>query len=187
MSGTVRLSRAVLLALSLGIAGALAGCTSTPTSESTGEYLDNTLVTAKVRDALAQDPLVKSHKFEVETYKGTVQLSGFVDSAEQKTRAEQVTRQVEGVKSVRNDLVILKKGETAGQYLDSTAITAKVKAKIAETPSLSSFAIEVTTVKGVVQLSGFVDTSAQRQLAGKVAKSVKGVKSVKNSLVVKAG
>ena len=62
---------------------------------------------------------------------------------------------------------------------------AKVKAKIAEDPHLSAFAIEVETQRGIVQLSGFVDSSAQRTAAGRIARSVEGVKSVKNSLTVK--
>lgn len=177
---------AIALALCLGLGGlTLAGCASSPTSESAGQYVDNSVVTASVKEKFLADPGIKSLKIEVETFKGVVQLSGFVDSADQKARAEQIAGGVDGVKSVKNDLVVLKKGETAGQYLDNSAVTAKVKAKIAEDPHLSAFAIEVETKRGIVQLSGFVDSAAQRTAAGRLARSVEGVKSVKNSLVVK--
>ena len=181
-----RARSAIALALCLGLGGlTLAGCASSPTSESTGQYVENSVVTAKVKEKFLADPGIKSLKIEVETFKGVVQLSGFVDSADQKARAEQIAGSVEGVRSVKNDIVVLKKGETAGQYLDDSAITAKVKTKIAEDPNLSAFAIEVETQRGIVQLSGFVDSSAQRTAAGRIARSVEGVKSVKNSLTVK--
>lgn len=181
-----RVRSALALALCLGIGSlTLAGCASTATSESAGQYVDNSAVTAKVKEKLLAEPGISSLKIEVATFKGVVQLTGFVTSADQKARAEQIAASVSGVQSVKNELVVLRKGETAGQYMDSAAITAKVKAKIAEDPNLSAFAIEVETQRGIVQLSGFVDTAAQRSAAGRVAHSVAGVKSVKNSLTVK--
>lgn len=185
-SSRSRLRSAIALALCLGVGGlTIAGCASTATSESAGEYVDNAAITAKVKEKYLADPGIKSLKIEVATYKGVVQLTGFVESADQKARAEQLAASVQGVESVKNEIVVLRKGETAGQYMDSAAITAKVKAKIAEDPHLSAFAIEVETQRGIVQLSGFVDSSAQRTAAGRIARSVEGVKSVKNSLTVK--
>lgn len=75
--------------------------------------------------------------------------------------------------------------ETAGQYLDSSVITSKVKAAILNEPSLKSFQIGVETVKDVVQLSGFVDSAAAVRRAGEVAASVNGVVRVRNDLIVK--
>jgi osmotically-inducible protein OsmY len=75
--------------------------------------------------------------------------------------------------------------ETPGQYLDDSVITTKVKTAIFNEPSLKSLQIEVETYKGVVQLSGFVDSKASVKKAGEVAGKVEGVKSVKNDLVVK--
>lgn len=75
--------------------------------------------------------------------------------------------------------------ETPGQYLDDSVITTKVKAAIFEDPSLKSLEIEVETYKGIVQLSGFVDSAASVKKAGEVAGKVSGVVSVKNDLIVK--
>jgi osmotically-inducible protein OsmY len=90
----------------IGMVGALTGCASTSTSESTGEYVDDATITAKVKAAILNEPGLKSLQISVETYKDVVQLSGFVDNAQSKTRAGQVAAGVAGVKSVRNDLVV---------------------------------------------------------------------------------
>ena len=82
------------------------GCASTATRESTGEYVDDSTVTAKVKTALIKDPVVSAFAVSVETYKGVVQLSGFVNTTTEKTQAESVARGVYGVKSVTNSLVI---------------------------------------------------------------------------------
>lgn len=75
--------------------------------------------------------------------------------------------------------------DSTGQYVDDSAITAKVKSALLGDDAVKSFAVSVETVKGVVQLSGFVDTSDQRSAAGRDASAVLGVKDVKNSLIVK--
>ena len=82
------------------------GCASTPTRESTGEYVDDSAITAKVKAALVKDPIVSALAVSVKTYKGVVQLSGFVDTADQKAQAENVARGVNGVSSVNNGLIV---------------------------------------------------------------------------------
>lgn len=82
------------------------GCSGTATRESTGEYVDDTGITAKVKAALIKDPVVKARQVDVTTFKGTVQLSGFVDTEEQKSRAAEVTRTINGVTDVRNNIVV---------------------------------------------------------------------------------
>ena len=84
----------------------LAACAPTPTREGTGEYIDDSLITSKVKAAFAADPTVKATQVKVETFKGTVQLSGFVDSRESADKAVEIARGVKGVKSVKNDTVI---------------------------------------------------------------------------------
>jgi len=88
------------------VIGTFAGCTSSRTSESTGQYVDSATITAKVKAAILKEPGLKSLQIEVETFKDVVQLSGFVNSPEAKSRAGQVAAGVSGVKSVRNDLVV---------------------------------------------------------------------------------
>jgi osmotically-inducible protein OsmY len=84
----------------------LAACAPTPTREGTGEYIDDSVITGKVKAAFAADPMVKATQVQVETFKGTVQLSGFVDSRESAQRAVEIARGVKGVQSVKNDTVI---------------------------------------------------------------------------------
>lgn len=84
--------------------GGLVGCAGTETSASTGQYIDDRALTAKVKTALVRDDEVKAREINVETFKGTVQLTGFVDSREQVRRAEEIARDIEGVRTVQNDL-----------------------------------------------------------------------------------
>ena len=81
-------------------------CASSRTSESTGEYIDDSVITTKVKSLLAADDFLKSFQISVETYKGTVQLSGFVSSQQAVDKAVQITRGVGGVKSVKNSLIV---------------------------------------------------------------------------------
>jgi osmotically-inducible protein OsmY len=101
---TVKPAPALLLAAMLG--SALVACTSTPTQQSTGEVIDDGVVTAKVKAALIDDPVTKAHQINVETFKGAVQLSGFVESDEARTRALQLVRDIDGVKSVKDAMEI---------------------------------------------------------------------------------
>lgn len=80
------------------------GCASTAKQEGTGEYVDDTAITGKVKAALFAEPSLKSAEINVETFKGVVQLSGFVSSAANESTAIQVARNVGGVKSVKNDM-----------------------------------------------------------------------------------
>jgi osmotically-inducible protein OsmY len=77
-----------------------------PTKRSTGEYVDDKAVSAKVKAALLKDPDVKGLQVNVETYNGVVQLSGFVDEPEQASRAVEVAKGIGGVKSVKNDMKV---------------------------------------------------------------------------------
>ena len=95
---------ALLLAALLGLA--VGGCTSTPSQQPTGEVIDDGVVTAKVKAALVEDPLTKAHQINVETFKGKVQLSGFVESDQARTRALQLTRDVAGVRGVKDAMEV---------------------------------------------------------------------------------
>jgi len=82
----------------------MAGCASTSTKEGTGEYIDDTVVTAKVKASIFNEPTLKSSEINVETFKGQVQLSGFVAQAADASKAAEVARGVKGVTSVKNDV-----------------------------------------------------------------------------------
>ena len=83
---------------------ATVGCASTPTKEGTGEYVDDTMITTKVKTAILNEPTLKVAEINVETFKGVVQLSGFVSSRDAESKAVTVASQVGGVKSVKNDM-----------------------------------------------------------------------------------
>ncbi len=93
-------------ALALGSMLALGACAETSNTQSTGQYLDDTAITSKVKAKILQDEQLKVLQIGVTTYNGKVQLSGFVDNAATKARATQVVRTVEGVTAVENDLVV---------------------------------------------------------------------------------
>jgi len=97
-----------LLALGTG-AATFSGCAGTATRESTGEYIDDATITTKVKASFVKDPLVKALDVKVDTFKGTVQLSGFVDTAEQKARAEQIAAGTTGVSAVKNNITLKSK------------------------------------------------------------------------------
>ena len=80
------------------------GCTSTNKQASTGEYVDDAVITTKVKAALINDPNVKAREVNVETFKGDVQLSGFVADARDAQRAVEIARGVKGVTAVKNDI-----------------------------------------------------------------------------------
>ena len=92
--------------LSLLVMAVIAGCAASRTQESTGEYFDDSTITAKVKAAILGDPDLKVLQISVETFKGVVQLSGFVNSPQVVSRAVEVTRGVSGVKSVKNNLLV---------------------------------------------------------------------------------
>jgi osmotically-inducible protein OsmY len=107
-------TRALLVAAVLG-STAIAGCASTSEEHSAGagrqtagEVVDDGVVTAKIKAKLVDDPITKAYQINVETFKGTVQLSGVVDSAEASSRAEQLARAMDGVKAVKNSLQVRK-------------------------------------------------------------------------------
>ena len=100
-------ARLVLTLILVGfLAGSMAACTSSRTSESTGEYVDDSVISNKVRGQLLGDKDLNITQIDIETYKGVVQLSGFVDTPEAKNRAGTVAASVSGVKQVRNNIVV---------------------------------------------------------------------------------
>ena len=97
---------AILLFAACMVGMVVVGCSSTPTQESAGQAVDDGVVTAKVKAALVADPVTKAHQINVETFKGTVQLSGFVETDEARARALQLARDVEGVRKVKDAMEV---------------------------------------------------------------------------------
>lgn len=164
---------------------AIVACASTRTQKSPGEQVDDSVTTGRVKAALIADPVTKAHQIDVETFKGTVQLNGFVDSSASKSRASEVARGTKGVTAVQNNLTVKTDPRTGEQVVDDGAITMKVKAALAGDPRTKAHQVNVETREGVVQLSGFVDNSEAKSTAEELARAVDNVKSVDNELSVK--
>ena len=88
----------------VGVASLLVACAGSPTRESTGEHIDDTVITTRIKAALLKDPAVSAFDVSVETFKGSVQLSGFVSTAAQRTRAGQIAQDTPGVSQVFNSI-----------------------------------------------------------------------------------
>src|SRR5512143_2074106 len=120
-------------------------CSATRTQESAGEVIDDSVLTAKVKAGLIDDPVTKAGQINVETYRGVVQLGGFVDNSQQKTEATKVASSVTGVKEVRNDLRVNPPQATTGQVIDDATVTATVKAKLIDDTTTKAHQINVET------------------------------------------
>ena len=179
-------NRILKLTAILAVLAVASACSSTRTQESPGEAIDDSVLTSKVKIALIDDPVTKAGQINVETYRGVVQLGGFVDNTQQKEQATKVARSITGVKEVRNDLRISTKPHaTAGQDLDDSMLTASVEAKLMSDSTTKGYQINVGTQKGVVQLTGFVDSTTMKARAGELSRSVDGVKEVRNDLEIR--
>lgn len=102
----LKLSRILKLLICIGLVTTFLGCAATPQRASTGQYVDDTVITTKVKAAIFDEPTLKLLQINVETFKGDVLLSGFVDSEQSVGKAGEVAGKVEGVKSVINNLVV---------------------------------------------------------------------------------
>lgn len=149
-------------------------------------FMDDSIITTKVKAELLSNESIESGDISVETEKGMVTLSGFVKSQDQVKRALDVTEKVEGVRSVSDKLNV--KGEedqSLKEYADDAMITSAVKARLLTDDIVPSLGVSVETQDGVVQLTGEVENDSQATQAEEVAKGIDGVNSVKNDLKVK--
>ncbi|WP_342133266.1 BON domain-containing protein [Hydrogenophaga sp. OTU3427] len=189
-------SRYLLLALSaIALAVLTTACGKTepvavatvppPATTTIGTEVDDSVMTTAVKAALLTEATLKSMDVMVETRKGEVQLSGFVDDQHQIALAETVARGVAGVKTVDNKLSLKVGASTVGNKIDDTVVTARVKTAFTKDDGIKGMDIAVETRKGEVILSGFVDNRSQIDRALILAKTIEGVHNVRNDLVVK--
>ena len=101
-----KLQRVLKVMVCIGLVATFLGCAATPKTASTGQIIDDSVITTKVKAAIFEDPTLKTLQIGVETFKGVVQLSGFVDSAQNVKKAGEVAGSVAGVVSVKNDLTV---------------------------------------------------------------------------------
>lgn len=173
----VAVALTVLAMLTLG------ACSST---QPAGQQVDDAGLTAKVKAKLAADPEVNPFNIDVDTDDGVVTLRGRVEDPEAKTEAGKLARQTSGVRSVRNLIEVGESGMETAPGTDAALVTA-IKAELTADPDVAATNIDVDAQDGVVTLSGTVKTSAARQEAERIARSVDGVRSVRNELKVQGG
>lgn len=175
----------VALIASAAVLGA-AACSATRTQRAPGEQIDDAVLLTSVKSALAADSVTEAYDINVDVNRGVVKLAGFVDTSREKSQAADIARNVDGVQSVQNDIAVKQGDSTVGEVIDDSILTAKVKTALIANSDTKAHQINVETDHGVVQLSGFVDNAAAKSAATEVAKSVTGVKDVKNELSVKS-
>lgn len=156
-----------------------------PASTTVGTEIDDSVITTSVKSALLAEANIKSFDIKVETRKGEVLLSGFVDNQAQLDRAASVTRAVSGVKSIQNNVSLKGMPTTVGNKVDAGILTAKVKAALLADAKIKSLDIAVITRIDEVQLSGFVDNQTQIDRAMEIARGVEGVRTVSNQMSLK--
>lgn len=154
-------------------------------STTVGTEIDDSVVTTRVKSALLADHNTKSLDIKVETRKGQVQLSGFVDSKERLDKAIDLVRRVEGVKGVENAMTVKEGTLTVGDAVDDSVLTARIKSALFADPNVKSFDIAVVTRKGEVQLSGFVDNREQISRVIDIVRGVAGVEKIDNQMSLK--
>ena len=159
------------------IAGSVTAAEKTP--------INDAWLTAKTKIALAADGRVKGRQIDVETTKGVVMLRGKVDSDGAKHAAGDITKMLDGVKTVKNDLEVVAPSKHEAVEEKDEAITARVKETFAKDAHLTNAAIAVQTNAGVVSLTGEVKDIMTSANASWTAWFVPGVKYVKNDLAVK--
>ena len=142
--------------------------------------MSDSWVTSKTKIALFADDRVKGRQIHVETKDGVVMLRGKVDSAEAKSAALEIAKGIEGVKNVKNELQVVAPSKRSEVTADDKVVAKNVQSKFKADPQLKNVKVEVNN--GVVSLSGEVKSIDASAKASEVARSVAGVRSVKNDL-----
>jgi hyperosmotically inducible protein len=153
---------------------------------STGESVDDTTLGMTTKYELANNSDVPSRDLNVEVYKGTVQLSGFLQNDMQKKAALETASKVDGTKAVKDAIVISSGHRSVGHYIDDQTIQGKLKLKLANVTDLdTNIAVASHVRNGEVLLAGFVDNSQARDDVVAAAKAVEGVTKVHNEILLR--
>jgi len=184
-------STSLFLKVCLGFAtgamlAGITGCAGDRYSRSTGEQIDDESVRMRVNGALHDNADYKFSGVNVAVFKGTVQLSGFVDTSNQETKAVAIAKQVTGVKNVADGITVKERnGGGNAATADDKSLADRVRSALKDNPDYKFADVKVAVLRGTVQLSGFVDTSNQKSRAADIAKQASGVQNVENNITVK--
>jgi hyperosmotically inducible protein len=182
----------VVLALCLGLVTAtilisLPGCVAGDRyNRSTGEYVDDKSIDSRVRDALNGNSEYKFDDVRVVAFKGTVQLSGFVDTYAQKYMAGDIARKVQGVRGIEDNISV-KDGtdRSPGESIDDRSLASRITSALRNNEDYKFDEVAVVAYKGSVQLSGFVNNTDQKLKAEDIVRQVAGVQEIANKITVK--
>ncbi len=163
----------------------LVGCAGAGAQRSTGEVIDDAVISTRVKSALLADATTDGLDIEVEVDRGVVQLHGFADSGAEIARASDIANGVAGVVSTQNNLRLTAGPRSTGEYIDDKILLARVNTELARDDVASAFVIDVEVNRGVVSLGGFVDSQTARNAATVAAMRAAGVREVANNLVVR--
>jgi hyperosmotically inducible protein len=173
-----------LLALLPG-AGNAQDTGATAPSTTVGTRIDDAVIGTNVRTALMSIEGIKNLDIKIKTHKGVVMLSGFADSQDQIDRAIVAAVGVHGVKNVVSLLNLKDSTQALDNKIDDSVLTSRVWSALRADQMTKSLNVVVTTKKGEVQLSGYVDDAGQLSRATYVASSVNGVSRVINDIIIK--
>jgi len=148
-----------------------------------GNHVDDSWLHTKVKSSLT---FHGGGNINIEVYHGVVQLAGFVDSASREEKILKAAAEIEGVAKVDDQIYVVEEGRKAGETLDDTTIATEVKAALGESKLVDGFDVNVEVNRGVVLLSGFVDSKDNAAAAIKVAEGVKGVTEVIDGTALKS-
>jgi len=183
---TLTYALSAMLGTSMISAVALPAFANESVERTAGEVIDDASIAVRTKAALASDPVTDAIDIDVEVDRDKVQLNGFVDTQEARDRAGEIAASIEGVAAVSNNLEIQGEDRSAEQFIDDKALTASVKAALAEDPTAHSLKIDVEVNQGVVSLGGHVDSEAERNAAVNATAQVEGVVRVINNLDVRS-
>lgn len=166
------------------VVGGAAGGYKVATDERTaGGLWDDATIASKVKNALIKDERVKARKVDVDVVDGIVTLTGLVGTKAEVKRAVEVAGKVPHVKGVKNNLQVGTR--TFGEAIDDQLIRSKIKTKLIGEPGIKSLNIDVDVLKGVVTLTGIVETKRQEKKVIELARSVAGVVKVVDNITVR--
>ncbi|WP_191621131.1 BON domain-containing protein [Marinihelvus fidelis] len=151
-------------------------------SKTAGDVVDDTWIHTKVKANLATN---QGGSVNIEVYHGYVQLAAFTTNPELKERLPKLAAEITGVKKVLNRIYVVESNRSAGTMLDDGVMSTKVKSAVADGDLSRGIDVNVEVNRGVVLLSGFVDSTEQRDQAIQLAGTVKGVKKVINGMDLK--
>lgn len=148
-----------------------------------GTMIDDTVISSTVKTKMIGDEFVKARYIDVDVLNGVVYLIGVVESASQKRMAADIARGVDGVKGVENQLVVGK--TTAGQILNDSILTSKIKTELIKDPDIRSTNIDVDTNNNVVTLTGIVASAKEKNKVIEITQKVSGKGQVIDNLRIK--